>query len=160
MCQGDLHWVETVVDRGPLKRRAADYPVLARVARGEADGVLVVRSPLYERGRGEDRLERLCPEGPSGWLSADALAEAGLLPRIHKVAARRPSARQRAASLRASGLSLQQIAQALASEGYRRRGGSSWSVESVAELFGVSVLAGGQARWGADTDPPTSGARR
>lgn len=78
---GNDFWGDSYEEQGPPKRRVSDYPSLARIARGEADGVLVVRSPLFRRVCTAERLERLCPEGPSGWLTAAALEAAGLLPK-------------------------------------------------------------------------------
>lgn len=102
----DLQLVEIVVDHGPPKRRASDYPVLSRVARDEADGVLVVRSALFVRSRLPDKLERLCPDGPSGWLSAGELKGAGMLPRQTNVGTRRrPLVKRRVTDLRVEGLS-------------------------------------------------------
>lgn len=98
----NLSLLEIVVDRGPPKRRASDYPALARLARGEADLVLVVRSPLYQRKRPADRLEHLCQEGPSGWFTAEVLTAAGLLPKPRKARPRRrPTVARRAAALHA-----------------------------------------------------------
>lgn len=148
-----MHLVEIVVDHGPPKRRASEYPALARVARGEAHALLVVRSALFARGRVVDRLERLCPEGSPGWLTADALREAGMLPRRVRVQrAERPTrpAKGRAAELHAAGLSLRQVVQVLESEGYRRRGGLSWNMESVAAVLGVATAEDGRCeerRW-------------
>lgn len=135
----DLDLVEIVVDHGPPKRHASEYPALARVARGEADGVLAVRSALFQRGQFADRLEELCPEGPSAWLPAEALKEGGMLPKRPKAPRRRrTSAKRRVAELRAMGLSSQQILQVLQSEGYRRRGNLPWT-ESAAGLLGLTM---------------------
>lgn len=148
-----MHLVEIVVDHGPPKRRASEYPALARVARGEADALLVMRSALFTRGRAVDRLERLCPEGSPGWLTAAALKAAGLLPRragLQGAERTRRPAKQRAAELRAARLSLRQVVQVLESEGYRRRGGLSWSVESVAALLQIQTAEDGRCeerRW-------------
>lgn len=143
----DLHLVDVVIDRGPPKRRPQDYPALVRVARGEADGVLVVRSVFFRRGRIADRLEKLCPKGDGFWLPAEVLDEAGMLPRLDRLTPdRRPALRQRAGELRSAGLSLPQIGAALSSEGYRRRDGLPWSAETVAKLFGITVIEGGQPR--------------
>lgn len=145
MCiKENLRLVDIVVDRGPPKRRISDYPALARIARGEADGVIVVRSPLYRRVGAVDRLEGLCPEGPSGWLTAADLEAGGLLPkRIKAAVPRRPSVKRRAAALRGLGLNLRQIGQTLTAEGYQRPDGLPWSAESVAKLMGIFVLPGG-----------------
>jgi len=90
--QEGLTLVDRVVDRGPPKRRRSQYPVLARLLRGEADVLLVVRSPLYCRGALADRLEAAAAAGPFAWLSVAELQAAGLLPAAP--ATRRP---QRAA---------------------------------------------------------------
>lgn len=155
MCiKENLRLVDIVVDRGPPKRRVSDYPALARIARGEADGVIVVRSPLYRRGGAADRLEKLCPEGPSGWLTATDLEAAGLLPkRLTRSAPRRRTVKQRAAALRALGLNLRQIGQTLAAEGYQRPDGLPWSTESVAKLMGIFVLPGGMESHGGKPAP-------
>lgn len=155
----NLRLVDIVVDRGPPKRRASDYPALACITRGEADGVIVVRSPLFQRGPVADRLETLCPDGPSGWLTADDLAAARLLPKPRADAPRRPTVKRRAVSLRASGLNLRQIGQALASEGYERRDGLPWSAQSVAELLGLSVLSGGLGHGHEDEAAPSDSRR-
>lgn len=137
----DLRLVEVVIDHGPPKRRPEEYPALTRVALGEADGLLIVRSPLYRRTRPADRLEKLCPAGASAWLTADELRAAGMLPQQSRDASRgRPGVKRRAAALRAAGLSLAQIGQALGSEGYQTRDGAHWSAESVAKLLGVVLL--------------------
>lgn len=154
MCiKENLRLVDIVVDRGPAKRRVSDYPALARIARGEADGVIVVRSPLYRRVGAADRLEKLCPEGPSGWLTAADLEAGGLLPKRIKRAPGRPTAKQRAASMRALGLNLRQIGQTLVAEGYQRPDGLQWSTESVAKLMGIFVLPGGMGSEGAKPSP-------
>jgi hypothetical protein len=148
-----MHLVEIVVDHGPPKRRASEYPALARVARGEADALLVMRSALFTRGRAADRLKRLCPEGSPGWLTAEALREAGMLPRrarVHWTERPRRPAKQRADELRAAGLSLRQVVQVLESEGYRRRGGLSWNEETAGAVLGISTAEDGrceQRRW-------------
>ena len=148
-----MHLVEIVVDHGPPKRRASKYPALARVARGEADALLVMRSALFTPGRAVDRLERLCPQGSPCWLTAEALREAGMLPRRSRAhGTERPNrpAKQRAAELRAAGLSLRQVVQVLESEGYRRRGDLSWNIESVAALLGIPTAEAGRCeerRW-------------
>lgn len=155
MCiKENLRLVDIVVDRGLPKRRISDYPALAWLARGEADGVLVVRSPLYRRVGAADRLERLCPEGPSGWLTAADLEAAGLLPkRLKGSAPRRTSVKRRAASLRGRGLNLRQIGQTLTAEGYQRPDGLPWSAESVAKLMGIFALPGGMGSEGAKPSP-------
>lgn len=129
-----------VVERGPPKRRASDYPALARLGRGEADAVLVVRSPLYQREYPADRLEMLCPEGPSGWLTAKDLTAAGLLPKPRKARPRRPTVERRAAALYAMGLDLRHIGETLTAEGYRHPDGLPWSSENVAKLIGSFAL--------------------
>lgn len=146
-----INLVEIVVDHGPPKRRASEYPTLARVARGEADGVMVMRSALFKRGRAVDRLELLCPEESPGWLPADVLKAAGMLPKRRKVVpqAKRP-VRRRAAELRSAGLSLRQVVQVLEAEGYRRRGGMPWNQETVEALLGVPSMEEGRCeerRW-------------
>lgn len=139
----DLHLVDVVIDYGPPKRRPEEYPALARVAQGEADGVLVTRSCFVPQVRVIDRLERLCA-GESTWLPRDVLAEAGMLPRQTRDAPRRrPGVKRRAVILRASGLGLAQIGHVLMAEGYRAPSGIPWSARSIAKLLGVSVLAGG-----------------
>lgn len=139
----NLALLEIVVDRGPPKRRASDYPVLARLARGEADLVLVVRSPLYQREHPADRLEQLCPEGPSGWLTAEDLGAAGLLSKPRKARPRRPAVERRAAALHAVGLDLHHIGQTLTTEGFRHPDGLPWSPENVAKLIGIFALPTG-----------------
>lgn len=145
MCRReDLQLIQIVIDRGPPKRSPTHYPVLDRILRGQADGVLVVRSALYQRGRPADRLERLCPKGPAGWLTVADLQAGGLLPKPRKpVFKRRPSLLRRTAKLRDQGLNLRQLGQTLAAEGYQRPDGLPWSAESVAKLLGIFVLPGG-----------------
>ena len=133
--------VELFIDRGPPKRRVEDYPALRRVAQGEADGILVVRSPLYERGAVPDRLESFCAEGPSDYLSKERLAKGGMLPAPPlREPPRRVPARRRAVALLRTGLTLRAVAEALTAESYRRRDGEPWTLEAVAELLGVAVF--------------------
>lgn len=147
----DVACLGTVIDRGPAKQRCEQYPSLARVARGDVDALLVVRSPLYERSFPADRLEELCPEGPFAWMSADELRDAELLPAVAAAPRRRrrPPVAQRARALRAQGLGLRQIGSALAREGYRpeaeaeAEAAGGWTAAQVATLLGLAVLQGG-----------------
>jgi hypothetical protein len=144
--------VDRVIDRGPPKSHPEQYPALVRLARGEADLLLVVRSPLYHanRGAGRDCLEAACEPGPFAWLSLGELRQAGLLPQLPKLAqphrrrSRSPVV-QRARALRSQGLGLRGIGQALRTEGYVAPGGASWSAGSVARLLGLEVMVGGKA---------------
>ncbi len=152
--------VDTVVDRGPAKRRGEQYPILARLARQDVDALLVVRSPLYERSVPADCLEALCPEGPFAWLSAEELRDAGLLPTVRPAAPRRrrPPAGQRARALRAQGLGLRQIGNTLTLEGYRpvpAAPAAAWTAARVATLLGLAVLQGGEGEApGRDREAP------
>ncbi|MFO0578658.1 MAG: hypothetical protein U1A78_32040 [Polyangia bacterium] len=140
--RNQLELVELVIDRGPPKRRVEDYPALRRVAQGEADGVLVVRSPLYGRGPVPDLLESFCAEGPSEYLSKERLARGGMLPPPlpPRESPRRVPARRRALALLRTGLTLRAVAESLTAERYRRRDREPWTVERVAELLGVAVF--------------------
>ena len=138
--------VDRVVDRGPPKSRAAEYPVLGRLSRGEADALLVVRSPMYRRGAVADRLEAVSEQGPFAWLSVAELRQADLLPpALPTRVRRRPSVAKRAVALRAQGQTLPQIGQTLTAEGYRAPAGAAWTAASVAKLLGIVVMQGGRS---------------
>lgn len=145
--QEDVTCLDTIVDRGPAKQHREQYPILARLAGEEADALLVVRSPLYERSVPADLLEAVCPAGPFVWLSADELRDADLLPAPAPRGPRRrrrPSAAQRARALRAQGLGLRQIGSTLTLEGYRPAPAAAWTAARVATLLGLAVLQGGE----------------
>jgi hypothetical protein len=138
--------VDSIVDRGPPKSPREHYPVLARLQRGDADLLLIVRSPFYRRGDVADALESCCAEGPFGWLSKDDLRRADLLPPARTSIRRRPrvSVRSRARALRAQGLDLRRIGQTLAAEGYGPPAGARWTAGAVAKLLGMVLMKGGQ----------------
>lgn len=70
------------IDVGVPKRRPEDYPALDVLRRGQADILLVSRTPLFTKSQRRDLLERLClPEdSPIAFLPVARLRELGLLP--------------------------------------------------------------------------------
>jgi hypothetical protein len=134
--------IDIIVDRGPPGQRREDYPVLARLQRGAADLLLIVRSPYYRRGATPDLLESCAAEGPFCWLTLDDLRRAELLPAHPRRRARVP-VKSRARALRAQGLDLRKIGHTLATEGYVPGEGGRWTAARVAELLGLSLMQGG-----------------
>lgn len=155
--QEGVMMVDRVVDRGPPKSRGDEYPVLARLQRGDAEALLVVRSPLYRRGAVVDALEGLSAPAPFTWLTVDELRKAKLLPAAHAGrrarTPRRPAVGKRALALRAQGHALRLIGQTLTDEGYRAPKGAPWSAAQVAKLLGIEVMQGGR---GAAAEPPAA----
>lgn len=71
--------VEVVIDKGPLTRRRTQSRVLARLAKGEADRLLIVGTVTYEINAAADRFLPLLAGLPAKWLSRGDLERAGLL---------------------------------------------------------------------------------
>lgn len=73
---------EFFIDVGVPKRRPEDYPALDVLRRGQADILLVSRTPLFSKGQRRDLLERLClpDDTPIALLPVTRLRELGLLP--------------------------------------------------------------------------------
>lgn len=118
-------------------RCPSDYPALVRVARGEADGIVLTRLPLSLSPR--KSRDRLCAllEGPIRLVSAQELRERGLLPTLPHEPSLEDAAR-RAAELRAAGHSLRQVAQILHDEGYRTARDRTWHAGTVEALLSRS----------------------
>jgi hypothetical protein len=72
--------IELVLDHEQPARRLHDYPSLVRIARGEADGLVLTRLPLSFDARRS--CDRLCAAlvGPLMILTASELRTRGLLP--------------------------------------------------------------------------------
>src|SRR5689334_22138815 len=70
------------IDIGVPKRRPEDYPALDVLRRGQADVLLVSRTPLFSKGKRRDLLERLClpVDQPIALVPVARLRELELLP--------------------------------------------------------------------------------
>lgn len=72
--------LDLVLDHEQPARRLLDYPSLVRIARGEADGLVLTRLPLsFDARRSRDRLCSALA-GPLMILTAAELRTRGLLP--------------------------------------------------------------------------------
>ena len=125
-------------DVGTKKESLADVPALLFLHNGVADVLLVVRSADREAGRPRDALDALLltEESPIAWATVPMLRRTGLLPPAIGL----PTfARQRAAELRARGLTLDVIARWLDTEGYAAPGADprpdGWTRGDVARLL-------------------------
>ena len=125
-------------DVGTKKESLADVPALLFLHNGVADVLLVVRSADREAGRPRDALDALLltEESPIAWATVPMLRRTGLLPPAIGL----PTfARQRAAELRARGLTLDVIARWLDTEGYAASGADprpdGWTRGDVARLL-------------------------
>lgn len=130
--------IDLVVDCGPPKRDAADHESLMRIARGEADGIMLMQYPLrITPKKSRDILGSQITSMFPLVLSAAELAERGLLPGGTVFLPQRPvgDAAKRASELRTEGLSLSAIAQTLTAEGYRTVNGGKWHAQTVANLL-------------------------
>jgi hypothetical protein len=72
--------VDVVVDAGPPKRHPSEYPILSRLARGEADVLLLGRSPRLRRSPDRDLLESKCQPQPMAFFTVAELRALGLFP--------------------------------------------------------------------------------
>ena len=125
-------------DVGTKKESLADVPALLFLHNGVADVLLVVRSADREAGRPRDALDALLltEQSPTAWATVPMLRRTGLLPPAIGL----PTfARQRAAELRARGLTLDVIARWLDTEGYAAPGADprpdGWTRGDVARLL-------------------------
>ena len=129
--------VDLVIDRGPARENPARHQSLQRIARGDADGILIMRLPLtLQPNKSRDVLGRHL-DGPLRFLSKAELAELGLLPKVvehppHRTLA---DAAHFAGKLRNAGLSLRAIASHLEAEGFCTARGTKWYAATVAELL-------------------------
>lgn len=78
--EGGMELVDIIIDSGPPKKHPRDYPVLARLERGEADLLLLGRSELLKRSAEQDLLESTCRPEPMAFFTAAELQALGLLP--------------------------------------------------------------------------------
>src|SRR5262249_22494053 len=133
-CKENGYWpVDMYIDRGPPKGQFSDYPVLQSLVTGDAEALVVVRTPGYRRDGVADWLEATCPAGSFVRLWVAELCAEGLLPAsaAHRSRARRTAAQSpgappvrakksqlpqprslvalRAKALRTQGLDLRQI---------------------------------------------------
>lgn len=138
--------VDFIVDRGPPKRDPAEHASLMRIARGEADGLVIMQFPLY-RGRTRKRTPDVLASqlaGPflmltSGDLVARGLMPAGVVPLRSMVDVIR-----RALLLRLQGFTYGEIGAALDEEGFSPLYANRWSASGVSKLLkrheaGVSI---------------------
>lgn len=126
---------DLIFEAEKASRPLADYAALVRIARGEADGLVLTRLPLSLKPR--KSRDRLCTllEGPIRFVSAQELRERGLLPILPREGLSLEDAAQRALDLRAAGHSLRQIAEILHAEGYRTARDRDWHAGTVEALL-------------------------
>jgi hypothetical protein len=77
-----LVFVDFCVDLGVPKQRPEEYPALELLRRGEADALIVSRTPMFGKTDRRDLLQRLCmpDDVPIALLGVEELRELGLLP--------------------------------------------------------------------------------
>ena len=70
------------IDLGVPKQSPEEYPALELLRRGEADALIVSRTPMFEQVDRRDLLQRLClpDDMPIALLGTEHLRELGLLP--------------------------------------------------------------------------------
>lgn len=81
--------VDLVIDTGPPKRRPAEHETLGRIARGEADGVAIFTLPLSIAPKKTADVLQAQLSGPFLLLTADELADRGLLQEVARYAGQR-----------------------------------------------------------------------
>lgn len=138
ICEAEGHaLVDLIIDRGPPKRDAAEHASLLRIARGEADGLMLSQMPLTLTPKKSADVLLSHLDGPIVFLKAAELAERGLLPGGTKYTQHRSltDAASRAVELHAEGMSLRDIAGRLHAEGFRPLRGGEWFPASIAKLL-------------------------
>lgn len=127
--------IDLLFEEEKPSRRLADYGSLVRIARGEADGLVITRLPLSLKPR--KSRDCLCAllDGPIRLISAQELRERGLLPSLPRESLSLEDASRRATELRAAGHTLRQIAQILHEEGYRTARDRDWHAATVEALL-------------------------
>lgn len=130
--------LDLVGDVAVARRSLDDFPALLYLRNGVADVLLIVRSADRDGGQPCDVLDALLltEETPIAWATVPTLRRIGVLP----PAVGLPTfARQRAAELRARGLTFDVIARWLDSEGYAVPGADpsreGWTRTDVAKLL-------------------------
>lgn len=78
--EGGMELIDIEIDSGPPKKHPRDYPILARLERGEADLLLLGRSELLKRSAEQDLLESTCRPEPMAFFTVAELRDLGLLP--------------------------------------------------------------------------------
>lgn len=78
--QANLRIVDLVLDPGPPKKHASEYPVLKCMERGEAEFLLVGRSSHLRRPPERDFLQARCRPEPMAFYTAEELRQLGLIP--------------------------------------------------------------------------------
>lgn len=129
--------VDIVVDQGAAKFDPAEHKSLRRIARGDADGVMLMQLPLTMSPDKSRDVLRSHLDGPLRFLTAADLAERGLLPGGTKYTPHRTTedAAHLARMLRSAGLSFRTIASRLSAEGFRAPRGGRWFASTVAKLI-------------------------
>lgn len=129
--------VDIIVDQAGAKSDPAEHESLRRIARGDADGVMLMQLPLTMTPDKSRDVLRSQLDGPVRFLTAADLAERGLLPGGTRYTPHRTpaDAAHLARMLRSAGLSLRTIASRLDAEGFRTPGGGRWFASTVAKMI-------------------------
>ena len=128
--------VDLIVDQGGAKLDPSDHKSLQRIARGDADGVMLMQLPLTMTPDKSHDVLRSQLDGPVRFLTAADLAVRGLLPGGTRYTPHRTpaDAAHLARMLRSAGLSFRTIASRLEAEGFRTPRGGRWFAATVAKL--------------------------
>lgn len=146
--------VDLVIDYGPPKVDPAEHESLWKIARGDADGIIIMEYPVAGVPTPSGDILHAQLDGAFVVLTAAELAERGLVPGGSRYRMARPgkgagsafaehrarivaSAARRAAELRDQRLPLRNIAGILELEGYRPTRGGKWHGGTVAQLLKV-----------------------
>jgi hypothetical protein len=144
--------VDLVIDYGPPKLDPAEHESILKIARGDADGIIILEYPIAGVPTPSGDILHAQLAGPFVVLTAAELADRGLIPGGSRYRKAEPgkaagsafsehtarllaSAARRAAELRDQHLSLRKIAEVLELEGFRPRRGGKWHVGTVAQLL-------------------------
>lgn len=129
--------VDLLLDRGYPKGDPVEHESLRRIAKGEADGVMLMRLPVTMTGEQSRDVLLKHLDGPIRFLNAAELAELGLLPGGTRYKPHRTltDAARLAAALHAAGMPLRAIASHLDAEGFCTARGGNWHAATVTQLL-------------------------